>query len=464
MNKKGYFLAVFIMAFFFFYIHCNKAFCLEEKKPIKKYTFTLDQLIQKAIAHSPEIGESKMEILAAKSDFAQVKAAYLPRIDVTAVAGPVSDADEPVVKEVGHSGIYKIHDPYNGGIGIFGRLDFTVTQPLFTFGKLYNNKQAAFFGVKAQEFEVLKKKLEIALRVKQLYYALILSRQGVNVANDTDDFFNDTKQIIKKLLKMGSDNVTQSDIYKVEAYRAGTIRARAEAEKGEKVAYFALKSMIGLSPDEEFDVIKKSLAIDKNKIKNLKYYIELAFSNRPDYKQLKEALEAKQFEVKAAVSEEYPSFFAALQGSIAGAPGREKFDNKYIQDDFNHAYAGIVFGMKWDFDFGIKKAKIDKKRAEYRKLVFTKQNADMGIPIQITELYNQLIEWQKAAESYHQAAIAARKWVVSAMSDFDMGTGTAANLLFGIEKYGDNQGKYLESLYNYHLTMAQLEAAIGKGE
>ncbi len=463
MNKKWFLFE--LVCLFIFVLLASDGICAEKlNMPKKKKVFTLQDLIKKAIAYSPEINESKMEILAAKMDLAQVKAAYLPQIDITAVTGPVSDADEPVVKQVGRSGVYKIHDPYNGGIGIFGRLDFTIIQPLYTFGKLYNNKQAALSGVKTQEFEVLKKKLQIALRVKQLYYALILSRQGIDVAKDTDGFFNDTKKTIKKLLKMGADNVTESDIYKVEAYRAGTIRAKAEAEKGAKVTYFALKSMIGLPPDEEFDVVKKSLKINKKALKDLKYYIELAFSNRPDYKQLKKALDAKKFEVQAAISDRYPSFFTAIEGSIAGAPGREKFDNEYIHDEFNHAYAGIIFGMKWDWDFGIKKARIDKKRAEYRKLLFTKENAEMGIPIQIAELYHQLIEWQKAAESYHQAAISARKWVVSAMSEFDMGTGTAENLLFGIEKYGNNQGKYLESLYNYHLTMARLEAAIGKGE
>ena len=438
--------------------------CFGAEKTKKKYLFTLQDLIKRAIAHSPEINESKMEILVSQMYLKQAKSAYLPRIDVKAIAGPVEDADEPIVRRVGRTNIYKIHDPYNGGIGIFGRLDFSIIQPLYTFGKLYNNKQAAFYGVKTQEFEVLKKKIEIALRVKQLYYALLISRQGISAADDTDDFFKDTKKIIRKLLKMGSENVTQSDIYKVEAYRASAIRARAEAERGEKTAYFALKSMIGLSSDEEFDVVRKELKIDNTKLKELRYYIDLAFAHRPDYNQLKKALEAKKFEIKAEESNLYPSFFAALTGSIAGAPGREKFDNKYISDEFNHSYTGIIFGMKWDWDFGIKKARIDQKRAEYRRLLFTKENAEMGIPIQIAELYHELKKWQKAAESYHKAAIAARKWVVSAMSEFDMGVGTAENLLFGIEKYGDNQGKYLESLYNYHITMAKLEAAIGKGE
>ncbi|RLB11827.1 MAG: hypothetical protein DRG27_00360 [Deltaproteobacteria bacterium] len=461
MVKKINILILMFLISAFFYLP-SVGLCAEKAK--KKYTFTLKDLIRRAIAYSPEINKSKMEILASQMDLQQAKAAYFPRLDVKAIAGPVEDADEPIVRRVGNSNIYKIHDPYNGGIGVFARLDFTLVQPLYTFGKLYNSKQAAMYGVKTQEFEVLKKKVEIALRVKQLYYALIISRQGKHAADDTDSFFNDTKRLIQKLLKMGSENVTQSDIYKVEAYRAGAIRAKAEAEKGAKVAYFALKSMIGLSADEEFDVVKKNLTIDKSQLKDLNYYIQLAFANRPDYKQLKEALEAKKFEVKAEKSNLYPSFFAALTGSIAGAPGREKFDNKYISDEFNHSYAGIIFGMKWDWDFGIKKARIDKKRAEYRRLSFIKENAEMGIPIQIAELYHELKEWQKAAESYHQAAISARKWVVSAMSEFDMGIGTAENLLFGIEKYGDNQGKYLESLYNYHITMAKLEAAIGKVE
>jgi len=451
-------ILLFVLSLYF----ARPSICAEKGK--KKYVFTLKQLIEKAISYSPEIKQSKMEILASQMDLRQAKSAYFPRLDVKLIAGPVEDADEPIVRRVGNTNIYKIHDPYNGGIGIFGRLDFTLIQPLYTFGKLYNNRQAAFFEVKTQEFDVLKKKLEIALRVKQLYYALCFSEQGINVANDTDDFFKDTRKIIKKLLKMGSENVTQSDIYKVDAYRTKVIRSRAEAEEGKKVAYFSLKSMIGLSPDEEFDIVRPDLRIHKEELKDLKYYIEQAFANRPDYKQLKEALKAKEFEVKAEESNLYPSFFAALTGSVAGAPGREKFDNKYIPDEYNHSYAGIIFGMKWDWDFGIKKARIDKKRAEYRRLLFMKENADMGIPIQIAQLYNELIEYLKSADSYHQAAVAARKWVVSAMSEFDMGIGTADNVLFGIEKYGENQGNYLESLYNYHITKAKLEAAIGKVE
>jgi outer membrane protein TolC len=425
-----------------------------------KHIFTLKQLIDLAIAKSPEMGESRMEIEAAKSDLAQAEAAYYPQVDITALTGPVSDADEPEIRN------NRIHDPSPDGglssIGIFGRLDFTVTQPIYTFGKLFNQREAARLGAEAKEFLLLKKRLETALRVKQLYYALILSRQGVGAADDAGEFFDDARKRIERLLKLESTNVVESDLYKVDAYRAASIRSRAEAEKGAKLAYFALKSLIRLSPDEEFDVLEKRLPFRHKDLDDLKEYIRLAFENRPEYKQIQKAVEAKEFQVKAARSDRYPSFFAALEGSFAGSPNREKFDNPYISDEFNHSYVGILAGMKWELDCGIKKAREDKMRAEYRKLLHTKSVADMNIPIQIAKIYQEILEWEKAAESYHKAAVASRKWVVSALGDFDMGVGTAENLLYAIEKYGENESKYIESLFNYHLTIARLQYAVGK--
>ena len=148
-------------------------------------------------------------------------------------------------------------------------------------------------------------------------------------------------------------------------------------------------------------------------------------------------------------------------GSLAAAPGREALYNRYIRDEFNHSYAGVVTGIKWNFDFGIGKAKVDKMRAEYDKLIHTKAFVEMNIPIQVAKSYQEHLEWQVAVESYQKAAAASRKWILMAMSDFDMGIGTAYDLLNAIDRYGNNQGKYLEALFRYNLSLAELEYAAG---
>ncbi len=425
----------------------------------KKLILGLDQLIEIAIAKSPEIGVSRSEIEAARSDLAQVEAAYYPQIESTAVVGPVPDAKEPLIRD------NKIYDPSPetslSNIGVFGRLDVEVNQPLYTFGKLSNRKEAAARGVNAKQMDTEKKKDEIILRVTQLYYALVLAREGVQSTQEADEFFQDAGRRIRRLLDLSSPMVSQSDLYMIDAFRSDTSRSQAQAQNGAKTAYFALKALIQLPPGTEFDVPGEELKVEEKDLKDLEAYTQMALSERPEFKELKEALQAQKFQVQAFQSDRYPSIFVALNGSLAGAPGRDTLDNPYIPDEFNHAYAGVVAGLKWEFDFGIKKARIDKALAEYRKLLYTKESAEMNIPIQVAKAYQEILEWKEAAKAYSRAAVASRKWLVSAFGDFDMGVGTADNMMRAIEKYSHNQSNYIEALFNYNLALAQLRYAVG---
>ena len=421
----------------------------------EKLLLNLEQLIEMAIAKSPELGETQSEIAASQSDLEQVKAAYYPQIESTAILGPVDNAKRPEVRGT------RIIDPADGGIGIFGRLGFTVAQPVYTFGKLSNRKEAASRGVRAKELKIVERKNEIVLQVKELYYALILARDGINSANEADAFFDDARSRMKRLLELGSANVMESDLYRVDAYRAGTVRSRAEAEKGVKVAYFALKSLIYLPPDKEFDLTEKVLPMKEGALADLENYIQKAFVDRPEFKQLDEALAAQESQIQAVQSDRYPSVFVALEGSLAGAPGREFFRNPYIPDEFNHVQIGAIAGVRWNFDFGISKAKVEKEKAEYARLQYAKATGKLKIPIQVAKYYQEVREWKVAVGAYREAALASRKWIVAAFTNFDMGIGTADDMLRGIEKYGENQGKYLEALFNYNLSLAQLEYAVG---
>ncbi len=430
-----------------------------EKGKEERIVLSLPELIQMAIANSPEIREVQSGIVAAQSDLEQVKAAYYPQLESTGLVGPVQDAKEPEIRNG------RITDPSPSlsisNIGIFGRLDLTMTQPLYTFGKLDHRKEAAARGVKAFEFQIDEKKGQIVLRIKELYYALILARAGVNLADEAGNFYDDAGKRIQRLLELGSANVRESDLYRVDAYRADAQRLKAEAEKGVSVSYFALKSLIHLPAGQEFDPAEKSLPLKEETLAGLETYLREAADKRPEFKQLAEALAAQESQVKAAVSDQYPSFFAALKGSLAAAPGRDALYNAYIPDEFNHTYAGVVAGVKWNFDFGIAKAKADKMKAEYNRLLHTKSSAEMNIPIQVTKSYQENREWQAAVVSYQKAAAASRKWVFTALSEFDMGVGTAYDMLNAIDRYGHNQGKYIEALLRYRLSLAELEYSVG---
>ena len=112
----------------------------------EKVVLDLSQVITMAISASPEMAEKRSEAAAAKSDLAQAGAGYYPQLDATAIAGPINDARRPEVASGG-----RIIDPSSSqwNIGVFGRLNFTMTQPLYTFGKISNRRDAAAHGVVA---------------------------------------------------------------------------------------------------------------------------------------------------------------------------------------------------------------------------------------------------------------------------------------------------------------------------
>jgi outer membrane protein len=419
----------------------------------------LRQMIERATAVSPEKGIAESDLIAARSSLEEVNAAFYPRLESTAIVGPVQDADEPIIAN------NRIHDPSPGlglsSIGVFGRLDLTVTQALYTFGKLSNRREAARMGVAAKELDIDKTADDIALRVSMLYYGLILARSGIGAAKDAENFFNDAQHRIKRLLKLKSPNVSESDLHMIDAFRAGVTRSQVRAQKGIRVATFALRSMLNIPPGVHFEVVPEPLGVKEKELEDPETLVRKAFSNRPEFKQLQAALKASKYREEAAVSDLYPSFFVALDGSVAEAPGRDHFDNPYIPDRFNHADVGVVAGARWEFDFGIKRARISEARARYRKLLYSKKMAEVNIPIQVTRAYDELVEWKRSAKIYQDAAIASRKWVVSAFADFDMGIGTAGNMLRAIEKYAENQGNYVEALYHYNVAAANLKYATG---
>ncbi len=422
-----------------------------------KLVIGLPEAIRMAVNASPEMAQRRSETAAAKSDLAQAKAGYYPQLDATAVVGPINNARRPEV--VGN----RIIDPSPSwwDVGLFGKLNLTMTQPLYTFGKISNRRDAAAHGVVAQEAQAASTANEIALRVKQLYYGLVLSKAGIEAAKEAGGYFDEARTRMDRLLKLGSPNVIESDLYRVDAYRADVIRGKAEAENGAAIAYFGLKALIGLPSDRDFEPADKTLAFKKEAIERQESYIQKALADRPEFKQLEQGLAAQKSLVEASRADRYPSFFAAGVGDFAGAPGREALHNPYITDDFNHAGGTVLTGVNWHFDFGILKAKEEKEAAQYERLVHTQANAKLNIPIQVVKSYEDAKQWMVAVDAYHTAVAASRKWVVSSMTEFDMGTSSADDLLRGIERYGQNQGHYLEALFNYNMSLAQLDYAMG---
>jgi outer membrane protein len=427
-----------------------------------KQVLGLDQLIQMALENAPELQEAEQSVVSAQSDLAQAKAGQWAQMDVTGLIGPVQNAKRPLVAVNPNpkGGVLQGHikDQEESSVGVFGDLELAIVQPLFTFGKISHRQDAAAFGVDAQRSAKDKKRGDVILNVKQLYFGLIVAQQGKKAAADTDGFIQDARKRIQRLLDLKSTNVQQIDLHRLDAFEADVQQFRAKAESGSQVAYMALKKAIGLPADQDFQLDAK----DTRALEAQDEYVWRAMERRPELDQLKKGIAAQRSLVDAAKADLYPSFFLAGIGSFAGAPDREHLSNSYIRDEFNHAEIGAVLGAEWHFDLGIGRAKVSKAKAEHQKLIHTKEFAERNIPVEVTKYYQDALEAEISFKAFEKAVVATRKWIVSSFTNFDMGVGTAKDMFDAIDRYGKNQGEYLLSLFNYHVALANLSYAVAE--
>ena len=418
-----------------------------------------DQLTEMALKFSPDVQASRSEVKLAKEQKNEVHGYRFPQFDATVLGGVVPKAHLPVQTTAGQPLLQRDPKDSTHGVSIFGHMDFTFIQPLYTFGKIAYREEATEKNIKVKEEGVVAKQGEIIVQVSQAYYGLILANQGKDAVKEAKSYLSDTKERINRLIAVHSANVKETDKYRLAAYEGAVEKAGAEAEEGSKTAYIALKALTGYPPNQDFQVATD--LPNPTSPGPMDSYVTTALEMRPEFRQLKEGLVARQLLVDAAKADRLPSFFFAVVGQLAGAPGRKWNPDPYINDWFNDNGALPMLGAKWHFDFGILNAKIGQARAELEQLQNQQRTALMGIPIEVAKNYGDVQTNYKGSIGLEKAYVNARRWLVTTFSNFDMGLGSISDIFQAFERYGVFRGDYLMSLYNYNLAVAQLDKSTG---
>ncbi|MEN2985827.1 MAG: TolC family protein [Thermodesulfovibrionaceae bacterium] len=249
-------------------------------------------------------------------------------------------------------------------------------------------------------------------------------------------------------------------LYKLKTYFGEVKRNINEIEKNESIIIEALKFMTATPKGATLQITTEPLKPEDFPLKP-EDLVKNAFFLRPEITQINEGVKAKQALIDVERSNLYPQIFLMLRGSISGATNRERIHNPYISDPLNESTLAVVLGAKLNVDFGITKGRIKEAEAEYQRILDKKRFAEEGIPLQIKKAYLEYLEASQSIKDLEEAHKNAKKWLVAADANIDMGVGEMKDLADAILAYATTKINYLKALYNQKIAIANLIQASG---
>ncbi len=424
-----------------------------EQKDVKdNLRYSLNQCIDKSLKFSPEIGGSVYEEEKYAAKKIQADSALYPQIDIIGLAGPSKEAKEEDFLRT------DVPTKING---LFGSIDLTLIQPIYTYGKISGYREAASRGFNVAVAGTKKKRSEIILRTKELYYGLVFAKDIRNLVLEIKEQFSRSLEKTEKQLERGSPWADEVNIFKFKAFLGEAEKNLNEIDKNIAFLREALMANMGIAGSDSFDIIDNVLTPEEKLPDALIFYLNNAKQLRPEFIQLEEGLNAKKALVDVEKSNYYPQIFLGLKAALSAATNRDKIKNPYISDQFNRSYGAIFAGARWSLDFGITKGRVKEAEAEYSILKEKKRYASEAIPLQVKKAYFDFEESRKNIPELEKAFINAKKWLVSAIANYDLGIGEANDIGDAASIYALTKTNYLKALLNHRLSYAYLLNASG---
>ena len=416
----------------------------------------VDDCVRMALKSAPELGEAQADIELTTSKLDEAKSYRYPQLEVTSLFGPTTQARREDLTATDKS--------YNrlNQLTWFTSADATIIQPLFTFGKISENMKAATHGIEVDRSRKEQRANEIALKVREYYYGLLLAREMKELVLEVQESLSKAREKAQKLLDQGSESVEELDLYKLDAFSGEVSKYLEEAKKGENLALAALKTRLGLPINTSLEIRNRRLLLIEQTIPAFETFVARARAKRPEFRQIDEGLKARSALVEASRANYYPDIFLGGLFSWAYAEDRDRIRNPYITDQFKHINGGVALGLRWKLDFGITGAKVSAERAQHNRLLSTKEFADANIPLQIRKYYLELKEAENSAAATKIAYTNSKKWAVTALANFDFGVGPAKEIFEALQAYARMRAAYFQSLYNYRIAWANLDYATGE--
>ena len=328
--------------------------------------------------------------------------------------------------------------------------DFRLTFPLYTGGRLENQRRSARYGLNSADLNLEDAKQQIKWQTAQAYYRALHYKDETNVQQEAINLLTEHLQTVQIQFEVGT--VAMADVLATNVQLANSQQAFNTAQGNYENALAELNNIMGLPTDTDLILEGEQdySAYTLSEEDCLRYALE----HRPDGIAATYAVRQAEAAVSSSRSGFRPSVTAIVQGSMVG-------EGAFKADQTREMWsAGIQ--VQWDiFDNNVTSAQVRQAQAAQRKAESQARQKIEEISLEIREAYTNLKIAEKNIAVTFGAVRQAEEQFLIAQVRYEEGVDTNLTVMDAQEKLTAARTNYSAALYSYNTSKAQLEKAMG---
>ena len=410
-----------------------------------------DEAMKLALENNKNLKMLKMD-----SDIAdyQVKEAYSAAMPVVSAVGSFSHNFEIPEVRFEIPGMGTLTFPQGQENNYYSAID--VQQPLWIAGKVGIALKIAQLYKEISVLGVSQGEVDLKLQVTQAYYGTVLAKEFHMLATATEKQLNNHLNNVKSMFEQGI--VSDYDRLRAEVEIANFRPQVVQAEEAWKTAKEALRIVMGLGPDDEFETVDEIAEIRASGV-DVEKTIETAFSSRSDYKML--GIQQQMLDELLKIEERnqyWPNFFASLNYSVLAQENDFQFGDYFWSD-------GLAMGLSVQiplFDGFKTKNRIQQAKINIKKSDLLIGQVQDGIRMEVKTSAWKLEKAMAKLKSSREAVSQAEKGFQIAEVRYANGISTQIEVLDA--RLAETQAKIgeLSALFELITAKAALDRAVGK--
>jgi len=389
---------------------------------------TLEDSILMALENNPAIKIADAERVTADWAIKEAKGDKLPKLNIT-------HTDTRIGANSG------VGNTFKNGIGL--------GMDLYTGGRLEAGVEKAELTYKSADIGVEKSRQQVQLDATTGYYNILQAMNVMKVSQESVDMMVGHLKNVQAQYGVGV--VAKSDVLRSEVEVANYQQKMIIAQNGYELAVSKLNNVLGLPLDTEIKV--------KDELKHEKYGISMddsikeAMLHRPDAIQADYNIAIAKASVKAAKAGKLPTLSAAASTGWS--------DSKFPGTENNTWSIGLT--ASWNaFDSGVTNSRIKQADTTELKSVVQAKQAKDAIQLEVRQAYLNMNEADKRISNTEVAVEKAEEDFKISGVRYSAGVGTNIDVIDAQVALTQAKNNYIQAMYDYNTSRANLDKAIGK--